>query len=523
MNELILLCQKILNLPAERFAENQDEEVILQIDDNEFEKIMSLLYDAEFTLACMFATENIDEKSNLTLFYIFEKSRCHNFLALKYNISADKAPSVAMTFPTASLYEREIRDGFGIEFEYSKDTRRLFLHENYPVQFHPLRKSFRNGQTVPNVTVPPDEEYKFREVHSEGIYQIPVGPVHAGIIEPGHFRFSVIGEAIYNLEIRMFWKHRGIEKLAEGKNPTQALALAEAISGDETAANSWAYCMAIERLSGLKIPPRAEHIRLIFAEMERIYALLGDMAGMPIDVAYPVGASPIFNLREEILRWNGKLSGSRFYKGSFTIGGMKNDVSTELLHELSQYLVSFSSRFHDAVQHLLAQPSVIDRFEPTGRVKKELIAPMNITGPIAQASGVPRDVRIDHPYGLYAKLIPEIKTLDGGDVLCRFKIKAGIIQHSTHLISQAIREMPGGNVCAEPKLRDGTVLSVVESCRGQNVHWVSIRHGLIERYKVRTASFCNWPAIEFAVQDEIVPDFPLINKSMNLSYAGTDL
>lgn len=523
MNQFIQYCHRILNLPAERFVGNQGKDITLAVENGEFMKVISLISDAEFTLSCLFAAECEEGKSGPTLYYVFEKSGYAGLLILKNRLPAETASSVALIFPTASLYEREIRDGFGIEFDNAKDTRCLFLHENYPAQFHPLRKSFRNGRMGYTDPVPSDDEYRFRAVHGEGVYQIPVGPVHAGIIEPGHFRFSVIGETIYNLEIRMFWKHRGIEKLAEGKSPTQALALAEAISGDETIANSWAFCLAAERISNLEIAPRADYLRLIFAEMERIYSLLGDMAGMPIDVAFPVGASPFFILREEILRWNEKLSGSRFYKGALVIGGVRKDVSKEIMQELSLYLNLFTSRFHQAVQNILAQPSVIDRFEPTGVLKKELIAPLNITGPMARASGVPLDVRIDHPYGPYTKLKPGMKVLDAGDVMSRFNIKADTIQDSIRLIGLAIKEIPEGKISVEPKIKDGDVLSLVESCRGQNAQWVCIRHGLVDRYKVRTASFCNWVAIEFAVQNEIVPDFPLINKSMNLSYAGTDL
>ncbi|MDD4308133.1 MAG: NADH-quinone oxidoreductase subunit C [Thermoplasmata archaeon] len=516
-------CHRLFSLPEERFSVSQSHDTIISIQSSEFEKVISKIYDESFTMVCIFASESAVPDSKPTLTYVFERTGYAGFLILKLELSTENVISIGLPFPTACLYEREIRDGFGIEFINAKDNRRLFLHENYPKEFHPLRKTFRNRPVETIQPVPPDEEYQFKKVHGEGVYQIPVGPVHAGIIEPGHFRFSVIGESIYNLEVRMFWKHRGIEKLAEGKTPEQAAALAEAVSGDETAANTWAYCTAVERISGMLVPPRAEHLRLIFAEMERIYSLLGDMAGMSIDVAYPVGACPFFNLREEILRWNDNLSGSRFYKGAFVIGGIRKDVSAEKLTELTQYLKSFSERYEDAVRSLLAQPSVIDRFDTTGVVRSELVAPLNLTGPIARASGVPTDVRIDHPYGLYSKLIPRIKILDGGDVLCRFNIKADVIKNSVELIERAIGEMPVGPILAESKVKDGSALSAVESSRGQNVHWVDIRNGKIERYKVRTASFCNWIAIEFAVLNNIVPDFPLINKSMNLSYAGTDL
>lgn len=523
MNELKQKLQELLNLPKERFKENQNQELFLSVSNEEFSKATSLLFTEDFTLVCLFAVENSDGHKEITLFYVFEKPGYQDFLILKNDFLREKTTSIAAKFPIASWYEREISDGFGLEFIGASDNRHLFLHENYPQQFHPLRKSFKNGPIKTKDKISPQEEYSFKEVSGEGVYHIPVGPVHAGIIEPGHFRFSVIGETILNLEIRLFWKHRGIEKLAEGKSPEQVVALAQAISGDETVANSWAFCKAVESISNLKIPLRSEYLRLIFAEMERIYSLLGDLAGMVVDVAYPVGASPFFILREELLRWNEKLSGSRFYRDSVIIGGIKNDVSTEKLQELSEYLKTFYQRFNHAVQQALSQPSVIDRFETSGIVKRELVNPLNLTGPLARASGAAVDVRKDHPYGLYAKIIPKVTVLDDGDVLCRFKLKADIIENSSQLIRQAITEIPKGKTVVESTVKEGSVLSSIESSRGQNLHWVYIKNGRIERYKVRTASFCNWLAIEHAVLGNIVPDFPLINKSMNLSYAGTDL
>ena len=184
----------------------------------------------------------------------------------------------------------------------------LLIHEGFSCtsvilkSFHPLLKSFKNGPISP--VEAPRKEYKFRQHKGEGVYQIPVGPVHAGIIEPGHFRFSVIGEPIFSLEIRLFYKHRGIEKLAEGKNPSECVALAEAVSGDESMANAAGFCMAVEQVCGIKVPERAERLRAVMLELERIYSLLGDLAGMAVDVGFALVASPFFILREEVFRLN---------------------------------------------------------------------------------------------------------------------------------------------------------------------------------------------------------------------------
>lgn len=520
------------------------------LDDNAFKKAVCALDEREFALISLFCCQNFEKASGLTLFYVFEKRGCESesdilvlhrrigYSGLGSGSGGSKKPcaqSIAEIFPSACWFERDISDGFGVEFAGAFDKRRLFLHEHYPEGFHPLLKSFKNQNISQKMrkSVDESEEYKFKEMRGEGVYQIPVGPVHAGIIEPGHFRFSVIGETIFNLEVRMFWKHRGIEKLAEGKSPKDCVAIAESISGDETVANSTAFCRAIECISEINVPVRALCLRTVFLEMERIYSHLGDMAGMVIDVAYPAGASPFFILREEMFRRNESLTGSRFMKGIIGIGGLKKDVSESALPDLLQFLKSFSGRFNEAVCDIRAVPSVVDRLETTGAIKKELLRPLNITGPAARASGEHIDSRIDHPYGIYGKLGLKKRALEKGDVLSRFELKASEILDSIEIIQKAAqtankleKSESGHEISSQPHMRrisDGYALSVIESPRGQSVHWVYVRNGAVDRYKIRTASFCNWQAIEHAVLGNIVPDFPLINKSLNLSYAGTDL
>ncbi len=383
-------------------------------------------------------------------------------------------------------------------------------------------KSFKNGK-IEVATASDQNEYCFKQVEGEGVYQIPVGPVHAGIIEPGHFRFSVIGETIFNLEVRLFYKHRGLEKLAESMKPQDCVRIAETISGDETVANAVGYCNAVEKICSLEIPKRALQLRTVLLELERIYSHLGDLAGMCVDVAYPVGASPFFILREEIFRQNEALTSSRFMKDILAVGGLIKDVPEGALKNLSNYLLSFPERLNDATGIDSTYFSVVDRFETTGKVKAEILEPLHITGPVARASGKMCDTRITHPYGLYPELKLKGRTQANGDVLARFNLKAKEVQDSVKIIQRLLNEVVNGDISVPCQIKDGYALSLVEAPRGQNVHWVQIKDGLIYRYKVRTASFCNWQAMEHAVLGNIVPDFPLINKSMNLSYAGTDM
>lgn len=510
-------------LTKNTLQDSSNAELYASIERHNLSDAVDYFQKKEFNLIALFCVENFEDYDGFTLIYMFDKKGNNRPVALKLNLSDGHAESIAKSFPAASWYEREIADGFGVEFDNAFDNRRLLLHETYPDNFHPLRKSFINKPVKPVNQI--KKEYVFREIKGEGIYQIPVGPVHAGVIEPGHFRFNLIGEPVISLEIRMFYKHRGIEKLAEGMKPEQCVKVAESISGDESAANAVCFCNAIERISGISVAKRDCYIRTILLEMERIYSLLSDLAGMVIDIAFPVGASPLFNLREEIFRRNESLTGSRFIKNFLTIGGIKKDIDNDQLVKLKQYLSGFKKEFAKAERHILSLPMVIDRFETTGYVRNEIIRNLNITGPIARASGTNIDTRIDRPYSGYTFVRPAVKVHEKGDVMGRFKTKAHEISDSVRIIEELVDSIPKRQANDERKIciKDGYALSMVESARGNNICWVYIKNGVIERYKARTASFCNWQAIEHAVPGNIVPDFPLINKSFNLSYAGTDL
>ncbi len=499
-------------------------EVSVGINPGEIVLFCSLAAERGFELVDITCVEGFDREERTGLLYCMEKPGIPETLTLSCTLEEGSAPSVDRIFSSASWYERKIRDLFGIDFPDAFDKRRLVLHECYPEGFHPLKRSVPNRPFSPRTAITPEEEYRFMPVEGEGVYQIPVGPVHAGIIEPGHFRFSVIGETIANLEVRMFYKHRGIEKLAEGKRPRECVAVAEAISGDESVANALGFSLAIEKIAGIDVPDRAEYLRTIYAELERICSHLGDLAGMLVDVAYPVGANRFTVLREEFFRMNRDLTGSRFMRGAVRIGGVDADISHDRIRSLSCFLPGAEERLRDSLKIVLASPTVIDRFATTGIIEPRLVRPLHITGPAARASGANRDVRRDHPYGAYAEIVPPVRTLTGGDVLARFSLKASEVMDSLSMIRSCLEHLPNGPVIAEDDgVPDGYARGMVESARGQNVHWVRVRDGRIDRYSVRTASFCTWQAIQHAVMGNIVADFPVINKSLNLSYAGTDL
>lgn len=509
-----------LTITKERIIHAPLHQYMVHVDEQEFMQAAENLAIHKFGLAGLFTCEGFSDRGQFSVFSVFERKQDIVILIRDVN---GHAVSIAGLFPSACWPERECHDGFGITFDGAFDTRRLFLHECYPEEFHPLLKNIRNQPVEIANDGDPGRKYPFRSVNGEGVYQVPVGPVHAGIIEPGHFRFSVIGETIFNLEVRLFYKHRGIEKLAEGRLLADCIPVAEAVSGDESVANATVFCMAVEQASHITVPDRAWFLRTILLELERIVSHLNDQAGMLVDVAFPLGASQFSVLREECVQVNARMTGSRFMRGRIRIGGVSEDIGNDTLFGLADFLREFRKRYRVGLRIVLSTTSVVDRFATTGVVKKSLLRPLNITGPVARASGGRVDVRVNHPYGIYDRYVPALKPLRDGDVLSRFTVKAAEIIDSINLIERLVADIPSGEICSSAPVRDGYALSMVESPRGQNLCWVRIRDGRIDRYKVRTASFCNWLAIEHAVQENIPPDFPVINKSMNLSYAGTDL
>ncbi len=479
-----------------------------------------LYHTMNFPLISIFATDDRARDRCFKIHYVFScKGDTFIIIKIKVDEASPRFPTLTHKIPSANWYEREIQDMFGLIPEGHPDPRRLIHFEDWPAGLYPLRKDF-DLKTKPERV---KGEYIYRRVEGEGVYEIPVGPVHAGVIEPGHFRFSVAGEPILNLEIRHFYTHKGVEKLFENISIDKAVFLAERISGDNSVAHAVAFCQAIEKIAGVNIPLRAKYIRTILLELERMYNHLGDIAGIATDVAYPFGAAHANKLKEEVMQLNEKVTGSRLLRGMNTIGGVRRDIS-ETKELISKELPSLNNDFKELMELLFNSPSVADRIETTGRITGEIAKGLHVVGPAARASGMDSDVRRDHPYAAYRDLEFKVPVLKTGDVNARTRVRADEIYESIELIRQALSRLPEGEIGTELKnIPDGCALGYSEAPRGEIIYWVRISNGKIERCKVRDPSFCNWLAIEYAVLDNIVPDFPIINKSLSLSYSGNDM
>ncbi|HOW87023.1 MAG TPA: NADH-quinone oxidoreductase subunit C [Candidatus Omnitrophota bacterium] len=463
------------------------------------------------------------ENGAFTLHYIFSYAQQDEFLVVETRIE-EKDPSflsLSPFLPQANWQEREIQDLLGLIPKGHPDPRRLVLHEDWPEGLFPLRKDFKFQAKIPRQK----GEYAFERVEGEGIFEIPVGPVHAGIIEPGHFRFSAAGESILKLEIRHFYTHKGTEKSGEGRSPAHLLCLAERISGDNSLAHVVACAQALETLAQIDVPPRAQFLRVVFLELERLHNHMSDIAGISLDVGFSFGASQLMRVKETLLRLNEQVAGTRLLRSAVPLGGVRADISEARKQWLMEQIKKIKEDFEKTIQILWQVDSLMDRIETTGILKKEIAETLGAVGPAARASGIDRDLRRDHPYGAYKDLFFMIPVFSDGDVESRMKVKVQEIYQSFKLIYDALRAMPQGSLRGEikPLIPSQSALGYVESPRGECFHWISTDgHGKISRWKVQSPSFANWPLIEYAVLENIVPDFPLINKSLNLSYSGND-
>jgi len=464
------------------------------------------------------------EQGAFTLRYIFEMEDGAGFVIASVSVPAgDRTfPSLATRWYLASRFEREIHDLFGLVPSGHPDLRRLPLHQYWPANYHPLLKD----ATLRQDFIDDGEPYPFRRVEGGGLYEITVGPVHAGIIEPGHFRFSVEGETIINLESRMYFVHKGIEKLFESATPFDGLKLAERISGDSSVAHTLAFCQALEALANTTIPPRAAYLRTVLLELERLYNHVADVGAICTDTGFAVANAHAMRLREDLLRLNARLVGHRLLRDSLVPGGMTRDFGATQIADALGSIARIIADFDQIVEIATSNGFVLDRLHGTGRLNQQTARDMQVVGVPARASGIDQDARRDHPFAAYAALPPRVVVHGDGDVWARMMVRVEEAREAARLIRSALETLPEGNLSVSlESLPEGeAAFGLVEGWRGPIWHWlVAGKDQTLRRVKIKDPSFANWPALNYAILENIVPDFPLVNKSFNLSYAGNDL
>ncbi len=474
-------------------------------------------------LVAVFAEDRVADESVFYNYYVFEQSGEPTYVILQAPIPADQPnfPSLAAGLPAVNWQEREIQDWFGLEATGHPNPRRVALHDNWP-DVHPLRKSFPLREVLPPFE---GERHVYRPTLGEGVFQIPVGPVHAGIIEPGHFNFAVAGEPILYLQLRMFYTHKGTEKLFEDMPIHRAVFLAESISGDSAFSHGTAFCQAIETASDIEVPLRARVMRTILLELERVCNHIGDIGAIATDVGFVVANAHASRLRELVVRLNEGLTGSRWLRGMVCVGGVRRTWSLAQRDLLRDTVNHVEREFDSLIALVQSSDSTRDRLEHTGILRPETAKVLGIVGVAGRASGVDLDVRRDHPYAAYDRYPFRVPVYQEGDVLHRMLVRVDEVRESFAILHAAANDLPEGPHCAppEPVPPGRCALSAVEGWRGEILHWVRTAPGdRLERCKIKDPSVNNWAAIVEAVQGNIIADFPVINKSFNLSYSGTD-
>ncbi|MEI6455771.1 MAG: NADH-quinone oxidoreductase subunit C [bacterium] len=410
------------------------------------------------------------------------------------------------------IFEREIHEEYGIEFHGHPWLK--------PVRF-PSYRADRN-QVMDN--------YDFYQIGGEEHHEVGVGPIHAGVIEPGHFRFICNGERVLHLEIQLGYQHRGVERLLDGETaPLQKILLSENIAGDTATGHALCHVQMMESLSGRLVSQQLQKERAIAIEMERIAVHIGDTAALCGDIAYQIGQAVNEALRTLVINTTQQWCGNRFGKGLMRPGGTNHLLTSDLKNLLLNHLSEIEERYLQMSGRLFSMPSVLSRFESTGRVTKRQAELLGTVGMAARSSGVKRDIRWSHPFQAFRGMKYNPVLFDEGDVWARAKLREAEVVSSVGLIRELLMELPADRKDQKPDY--GLVLSpsslsvsAVEGWRGEIVHTaVTDENGKIIRYKVKDPSLHNWMALAIAMRNQEISDFPLCNKSFNLSYCGHDL
>ena len=413
---------------------------------------------------------------------------------------APEYPALTPQLPEAHWFERELHEEHGIV-----------------PRGHPWLKPIRR-----------ERGYEFYRVEGEEVHEVAVGPVHAGIIEPGHFRFQCHGEEVMHLEIQLGYQRRGAEAILErpGLSPARAALTVETIAGDSSIAHGLAHAAAVEALAGVEPPPRAQMLRAIALELERLANHTGDLGGISADIAYLPGSAYFPRLRGEFLNLGQELCGNRYGRNLVRPGGVQFDLSAAQVESIRKRVEKARAEFRELVEMFFEEPSVGARLERTGRVDRHTAEDIGLVGPAGRASGCDRDVRRDHPVGAYRFWHVPVAVATSGDVYARALVRRLEGERSLTFLREALAGLPAGPVSRPcgPLAPGALAVGMAEGWRGETVHVIQTgADGAIARYKVVDPSFHNWFGLAMALRGEAISDFPLCNKSFNLSYAGHDL
>jgi len=469
-----------------------------------------------------------DEKNHCLAYYPVESS---DFLKF-YCFIADDSNNQITVFSHSCGKEQGLRLESLTPHAMQMHIFEREIHENYGVEFtgHPWLKPLRYPRNRYDKSVMM-KEYPFYTIESEELHEVGVGPIHAGIIEPGHFRFICNGEKVLHLEIQLGYQHKGIERLfIEKTDPLQRCILAESIAGDTSVGHELAHVQLVESLAGIEAGPALQIERCIALELERLAMHIGDTAALCGDVAYQMGQAVCEALRTRVINTTQTWCGNRFGKGLIRPGGSNYPMNGRIASVISSAVADTGKRFKEVTDLIYSLPSVLARFDEIGKVSGQQCLKIGTVGMAARSSGVMRDVRRSHPFQFYGSYQVQVRITETGDVLARGQLRALEAMESVNIIMQLLgiwskQGSPVGRPVYNYRLMPGRLgVSLVEGWRGEIFHSaLTNAEGEILHYKVKDPSFHNWTALALAVRNQEISDFPVCNKSFNLSYCGNDL
>ena len=491
-----------------------------RVDAEQWGEAARLVREGAGRLVALWGADDRDRGSGFSICAAFATRGGLAILELPLAADAPAYPDLAGLFPVADRMQRAAYDLLGIYAQGAADKRPWLRHGAWREDEFPLRRDFDAAARRENTL----DHYAFVRVEGDGVHEIPVGPVHAGIIEPGHFRFSVVGEKVLRLEERFAYTHKGADKRFEAFTLADGYRLAGRLSGDSTVAYAWAYAQAAESLLEMAIPPRARWLRALMLERERVANHLGDLAALGNDVALGFAFAQFMRLREDWLRLNHEVFGHRLMMDCVVPGGVSADIAGAHLTKMLRHADAIEAETR-TLQNIFDEHSGLqDRFLSTGRVTPDLARRLGLAGLAGRSSGQAFDLRADFPAEPYGELAVKKVVYAAGDVAARVHARFDEIYESLRLIHEVLsRAAPGEIRDGLPSARSAFGVGWVEGWRGEVfVALEADADGRIRRAHAHDPSWQNWPLLEHAVIGNIVPDFPLINKSFNLSYSGPD-
>jgi len=476
---------------------------IIFLEKDEFRNsVLNLMKNGSRMIALTPIQKNIPQK----LIAVLVNSESSNIFVVGCNFENSELTfeSWANEFPHTNYFECELSENYG------------YLPLN-----HPWLRPVRKQNTILN-----NRPYNFFKLEGEEVHEVAVGPIHAGIIEPGHFRFQCHGELVYNLEINLGYQHRGIENLFLNSNPNQRIILAESIAGDTTIGHTFAHCSIIESLTNTKTSLRTQIIRTIVSELERIAMHLSGLSGIANDIGFALPSASYGRLRTLAINSLAEISGSRFGRGLFVYGGVRFDISNQIKNVIVTNLTKIQNDIKYINESLFSSVGSLSRFEETGIINENFAKSIGLVGLAARSSALEEDVRINFPYSAYKYNPVSMITLSTGDVFARTRARAIEIDEALRFIFDQLENLNQGTITSEVgNLSPNTsVVSMVEGWRGEIVHIATTdENGNLTQYKIKDPSFNNWYGLSLTLRNTAISDFPLCNKSFDLSYSGHDL